>query len=445
MKSKKLIIIVLIVLAAILVLASAMALFIQTKTPTTPQTFIVTPGNTNVTLTWEAPTDNGGSPVIEYKLYRSTASNGEYSLIASPTSTIYTDEDRTNGQVLWYRVSASNAAGEGAKTENVSAIPFTVPNAPTGLMEIAGNAQVGLNWTAPSYDGGRVIDYYLVYQDGNELPGHINGSATIIANLTNGQDYVFRVAAHNLAGVSITSNAISGMPFTVPHAPTGLKGIEGNALVTLNWTEPSINGGISVSGYNLYRSTSSDGNYTLIASPQRETFTDTNLVNGQSYWYKVSAVNSAGEGEMSGPSEVIQNIPASFIFQDVLGIVNDDFTLITNLTIQMRLGAGSPSIQMDQVSIQYISGEVNDMLTFANGTDNALAGINYGSSHYFSPTWNEVNHLVQPGDLVVVTITGLSLGHEASAQLKIVPANGSSTLTSIVTPSYYNVTYVNLK
>jgi archaellin len=47
--------------------------------------------------------------------------------------------------------------------------------------------------------------------------------------------------------------------------------------------------------------------------------------------------------------------------------------------------------------------------------------------------------------MVTITITGLTLGYSAAAQVKIVPAYGSSTLVSFVTPSYYSSTYVNLK
>jgi len=47
--------------------------------------------------------------------------------------------------------------------------------------------------------------------------------------------------------------------------------------------------------------------------------------------------------------------------------------------------------------------------------------------------------------MITVTITGLQLSYSAAATVKIVPAYGSATLISFVTPSYYNTEYVNLK
>jgi len=92
--------------------------------PGVPTGLTATPSNAQVVLAWAAPASDGGSPITGYKLYRSTASGGTYSLIASPTALTYTNTGLTNGQTYWYKVSAVNANGEGA---NCSAVSVLVP------------------------------------------------------------------------------------------------------------------------------------------------------------------------------------------------------------------------------------------------------------------------------------------------------------------------------
>jgi len=94
----------------------------------------------------------------------------------------------------------------------------------------------------------------------------------------------------------------------VPGAPTNLSATPGNVQVVLTWTAPSSDGGSVITGYKLYRSTTSGGSYALIASPSELTYTDAGLSNGQTYWYEVSAVNVIGEGAQAGP---ISSTPAT--------------------------------------------------------------------------------------------------------------------------------------
>jgi titin len=154
---------------------------------------------------------------------------------------------------------------------------------------------VTLNWTAPAFNGGSVIDYYVVYRDGVDV-AHPAITTVSITGLTNGQAYSFTVAVHNAAGLGAQSGAVSSMPFTVPNSPTGLTAIPNNAQVTLNWTAPAFDGGSVITGYRVYRSTTETGTYSLIASPSGTNYTDAGRINGQTYWYNVSAVNAAGEG-----------------------------------------------------------------------------------------------------------------------------------------------------
>jgi len=163
----------------------------------------------------------------------------------------------------------------------------------------------------------------------------------------------------------------------------------------------------------------------------------------------ISTANKVREQAQNTGDQAINNVASGFVVQDVTGTVDPTFAHMTDLTIQMRLQAGSPNMNMDLVSIQFVSGTTNDMLSFVAGSGaaagGALAGASYSANTTNNNAWGTGNHVVQQGDMITVTITGLTLSYSAAATVKIVPAYGSSTLVSFVTPSYYNTEYVNLK
>jgi hypothetical protein len=83
--------------------------------------------------------------------------------------------------------------------------------------------------------------------------------------------------------------------FNIPDAPGSLSASAGDSRIDLNWSATS---GSAIS-YNVKRSTGVDGNYSTIATTSAITYTDNSVVNGTTYYYTVSAVNSYGEGPNS--------------------------------------------------------------------------------------------------------------------------------------------------
>jgi fibronectin type 3 domain-containing protein len=83
---------------------------------------------------------------------------------------------------------------------------------------------------------------------------------------------------------------------STPQAPTGLTAAAGAGQVSLNWA-PSP-GAVT---YNIYRSTSpgGEGNTPLQTGLTGNSFTDTGLSGGTTYYYEVTAVGVGGEGPMS--------------------------------------------------------------------------------------------------------------------------------------------------
>lgn len=106
----------------------------------------------------------------------------------------------------------------------------------------------------------------------------------------------------------ITLN-VTALP--APAAPSTLTAVAGNAQVTLNWSAPPY-----AVGYNVWRSLVSGGGYALANSTAGTSFTDTGLINGQTYYYVVTATNAFGSsGNSPEASATPQIMGVSVNFQ----------------------------------------------------------------------------------------------------------------------------------
>ncbi len=93
---------------------------------------------------------------------------------------------------------------------------------------------------------------------------------------------------------------------TPPDAPTGLVATAGDGVVDLDWadnTEGDLN------GYNVLRSTSSGGGYTVLNGSllSSSLYTDTSVSNGTTYYYVVQALDMVGNA--SGFSSEVSALP----------------------------------------------------------------------------------------------------------------------------------------
>lgn len=181
----------------------------------------------------------------------------------------------------------------------------TVPGTPV-LSGSAGNAIVHLTWTAPS-NGGSAITNYRVYR------GAASGGETLLATLgsvtsyddsavTNGSTYYYQVTAVNSLGEGARSNEAAATPqaAAVPTAPQSLTAKPANGKgISLSWQAPASSGSSPITGYRVYRSTSTNTETFLVAVGNVKTYKDTSTKRGVTYYYKVAAVNAAGESPLS--------------------------------------------------------------------------------------------------------------------------------------------------
>src|SRR6266566_9937644 len=96
---------------------------------------------------------------------------------------------------------------------------------------------------------------------------------------------------------------------TPPSAPQNLEAVAGDANVGLSWQAPASDGGSPITNYQIYRGTTAGGATFLATVGDVLTYSDTDVTNGQSYFYQVTARNAAGESPRSNEVSATPNPP----------------------------------------------------------------------------------------------------------------------------------------
>lgn len=108
--------------------------------------------------------------------------------------------------------------------------------------------------------------------------------------------YYYKVSAYNNDGESALSSYVTAkISISKPSTPQNLKATQEDDIIKLTWKEVS-----GASKYYIYRSTSQYSGYSLLNECTTNSYDDNYaLISGTTYYYKVSAVNIAGESSQS--------------------------------------------------------------------------------------------------------------------------------------------------
>jgi subtilisin family serine protease len=129
-----------------------------------------------------------------------------------------------------------------------------------------------------------------LYLEAGHSPGTVRDA--IYAATTKGVVTSSSTANNHLL-YSLVASSGGGEDTTAPAAPTGLTATGGDASVTLDWADNTES---DLAGYNVYRSTTSEGPYTKINGStvvSSSSYVDTGLSNGTTYYYVVRAVDTS--------------------------------------------------------------------------------------------------------------------------------------------------------
>jgi fibronectin type 3 domain-containing protein len=179
----------------------------------------------------------------------------------------------------------------------------------------AQNGQINLTWTA--VPGATSYNVYRGTASGQELYlTNVLSNSFTDTGVFPGTPYFYKVTAGNNAGEGSQSiEASATMPPDVPLAPSNVYATAQNGQINLTW--PAVPGATS---YNIYRGTAS-GQELYLTNVPSNSFTDTGVLPGTPYFYKVTAGNDAGEGRQSIETDV-PPAPTGVAVQALLGGVN---------------------------------------------------------------------------------------------------------------------------
>ena len=190
-----------------------------------------------------------------------------------------------NGQVDDFRIANR------ALTSSEIASLVTPPGAPTNLSATPGNAQVVLSWSAVSGASG----YNVKRATTSGGPYTPIGWMLTSTNMTDtaagaGNTYYYVVTAVTGVSESASSSEASATVISAPAAPPAtVSATASDSRVALSWSPVS-----GASSYIVRRALTSNGSYQDIATVTGTSYTDTNVTDGTTYFYVVSAQNTAG-------------------------------------------------------------------------------------------------------------------------------------------------------
>jgi hypothetical protein len=234
--------------------------------PDPPTSLSGTAGNGQVSVSFTAPLNDGGSSITSYTV---TSSPGGF--ITTGASSPLTVTGLTNGIAYTFTAVATNSVGNSLASAASSAVtPGILPGQPTSLSGVGGNQAIYILFTAGS-DNGNAITNYQYSIDGGAFTAFSPAqtiSPVLISGvgLANGTSYSIQLKAVNIIGASVESAAVSVTPTVTTLLST-------SRLINLDSTNSSSYSGSGTTWTNL----DSAGSYsaTLNGSPTYNT-TDPN-------------------------------------------------------------------------------------------------------------------------------------------------------------------------
>ena len=241
--------------------------------PSAPKRLSVDPRGRNAALSWNA---NNEPDIDGYNVYR----DGEQ--ITSVDRPRYVDTDTPDAPAT-YTVTAVDASGQESRESDGATFDAT-PRRPRGVEAKPTNDGIAVTWNANNESD---LDHYLVRRSDGEVTATVNRPRYVDTDVDDGSTYAYRiVAVDNADNESRPSRPARAAYDPAPDAPTRLTAKVRADRVVLRWTK---NSEPDIDGYVVYR------NGARITKTDKPTYVDTDLTDGDTYIYRVRAIDETGQ------------------------------------------------------------------------------------------------------------------------------------------------------
>ena len=230
--------------------------------PGAPTNVTGVPGDGQVSVSWDAPVDTGGLPIIAYSVQSNQSVDGQF--VPAPQTCTTTGATTcvvlglTNGVTYGFAVTASTDAGTGPESiVSAPLVPAGQPNPPTSLTAQPRNAQIELTWVDGATAGGSILDVEYTTDGGASwlTTGGIGPPAIIFTEsdgttaLSNGTEYTVALRMQTSGGTSGASATVSMTPGT-PQSPASGTALLNGGVAELSW-DPAFGNGFDVVEYRV--------------------------------------------------------------------------------------------------------------------------------------------------------------------------------------------------
>ncbi len=419
--------------------------------PSSPTGANATAANAQATVTWQAPTGNGGSPITSYTVTAS-GGGGQSCTITAPFGPLScTVSALSDGTPYTFIVTATNGIGTSSPSSPSNSVTpqAGLPGAPTNVSALSVNGGAQLTWSAPLNDGGSAITGYVVTAtdtttSANSVLDACAGSdvstatACTAQGLTNGDSYSITIATINAVGTGSPSNAVPVVPAGLATMTGTPVATAGSSQVSVTWAAATPNGS-PITGYTAYVAA---GGFCQTA---QLTCVITGLTPGTPYQVYVDATNGVGTGAPSTASNSVTpytmpNAPTSVnasagqtsAILTWVAPVNDGYSTITgyvvtatNTTTNTSISDACPSSDSSVTLGCTVTGlTAGDAYTFS------VQAINAAGTGAASSASNSVTPYTTPN---APTSVSASAGQTSAILTWVAPVNdGYSSVTGYV-------------
>ncbi|HIJ87658.1 MAG TPA: hypothetical protein HPP97_08230 [Desulfuromonadales bacterium] len=323
-------------------------------------------------------------------------------------------------------VKFQDIAGNWSAPYSASTLYTTAPGAPTSVTAAAGNTQTTVSFSAPA-DGGSPITGYTVVSapaGGTDSNAGTTGLSHIITGLANGTTYTFTVTATNTVGAGLASAASNSVTPSIPPPAAPIIGTAtpGNSQATITWNPVS-----GATYYNIYRSTTSGVQGTLVGSSTTTSYIDTTAVNGTTYYYTVTASDSTQRvyvaNEVSFNTSVIDTATNT-----VSATINATGNDPTNVAINSQTNRAYVTNVYGN-SVDVINTNTNTVvatITGLSGPNGVAVNPLTNRAYVTNGTPNTVSVIDTTSNTIIATISGMS----AVASITVNPLTNRAYVTS---------------